>query len=75
MDSALRRQRITTLTAQVEFCRIECSTLEGQLSQPGLAPDKRIELFRHIDQLMRDRKAALKKLAELELAEQVSNAR
>lgn len=65
-DSAIRRQIITNLKAQVELCRITCAALERELNQPGLLPDGRIELFQQLDAAMRDRKAALKKLVALE---------
>lgn len=74
MESGLRRLSFSTLTAQLELCRITCAALERELNRPRLAQDKRTELFWQLDAVMRDRKAALKKLAALELAEQVRNA-
>jgi hypothetical protein len=66
VDSTIRRLGIATLKAQIELCRITCTALEREFNQPGLSPDKRIELYHRWDAVVRDRKAALKNLAIFE---------
>jgi hypothetical protein len=66
MDPALRRLEISTLRAHVELCSTTCTALEREFNQPGLSPDKRIELYHRWDAVVTDRKAALTNLAILE---------
>jgi hypothetical protein len=66
MDPAIRRLQIVTLKAKVELCRTTLEALEREFNRPDITADKFIEFFQRFDEVVRDRKSALKKLAALE---------
>lgn len=66
MDPLIRSLRTSTLTAQVELCRIMLAALESARTQPDLKPDKRL---RQREAVKRDIQFAEDELAMLELEE------
>ena len=66
MDPLIRSLRTSTLTAQVELCRIMLAALESAGTQPDLPPDKHL---RQCEAVIRDSESAEDELAILELEE------
>lgn len=66
MEPTVRALRISTLKAQVERCSILLASLENELNQPDLAPDKRVEILRQLEIVAEDCEATRVKVATLE---------
>jgi hypothetical protein len=66
MEPTIRKLRISTLKAQMERCRITLASVEDELNQPDITPDKRIEIQRQLESVARDCDAARLKVEMLE---------